>query len=75
MRDAILAAFHAKLPATDAEGFGPLQTKPGPDTCVVIEKWDSTDALKAHALPHMVAYGAKTHEMIASRVIHVLAPA
>jgi quinol monooxygenase YgiN len=88
MRDAILAAFHAKLPAvhaeqgcieygpaTDAEGFGPLQTKLGPDIFVVIEKWDSTDALKAHALPHMVAYGAKTREMIASWVIHVLAPA
>ena len=63
-------------PATDAAGIGPLQTKLGPDTFVVLEKWDSADALKAHgASPHMVAYGAKTREMIASRVIHVLAPA
>jgi quinol monooxygenase YgiN len=89
MRGALLAAFHANMPAvhaeqgcieygpaTDAEGIGPLQTKLGPDTFVVLEKWDSADALKAHgASPHMVAYGAKTREMIASRVIHVLAPA
>ena len=89
MRGALLAAFHANMPAvhaeqgcieygpaTDAEGIGPLQTKLGPDSFVVIEKWASADALKAHgASPHMVAYGAKTREMIASRVIHVLAPA
>lgn len=88
MRAAILEAFHANMPAvhaeqgcieygpaTDAEGIGPIQTKLGPDSFVVIEKWASADALKAHgASPHMVAYGAKTREMIASRVIHVLAP-
>jgi quinol monooxygenase YgiN len=34
------------------------------------------DALKAHAAaPHMAAYGAKTKEHIASRVIHILQPA
>jgi quinol monooxygenase YgiN len=89
MRAAILAAFRANMPAvrteqgcieygpaTDAEGVGAIQTKLGPDTFMVIEKWESADALKAHAAsPHMVAYGAKTREMIASRVIHVLAPA
>ena len=89
MRAEILTAFHANMPAvhaeqgcieygpaTDAEGIGPIQTKLGPDSFVVIEKWASADALKAHgASPHMVAYGAKTREMIASRVIHVVAPA
>jgi quinol monooxygenase YgiN len=41
----------------------------------VIEKWESLDALKAHAAsPHMTAYAAKTRDMIASRVIHVLQP-
>jgi quinol monooxygenase YgiN len=41
----------------------------------VIEKWESTDALKAHAAaPHMKAYGAKVKDMVASRVIHVLKP-
>jgi len=42
---------------------------------LAIEKWDSMDALKAHAAaPHMAAYGARTKEMIASRVIHILSP-
>jgi quinol monooxygenase YgiN len=33
-------------------------------------------ALKAHAAaPHMAAYGAKTKDLLASRVIHILTPA
>jgi quinol monooxygenase YgiN len=86
MRGAILEAFHANMPAvhaeqgcieygpaTDAQGVLPVQTNFGPDTFVVIEKWESDAALKAHAASaHMAAYGAKTREMIASRVIHVL---
>ena len=88
MREKILEAFHANMravhteqgcieygPATDAEGMGSFQTKFGPDTFVVIEKWESPEHLKAHAAsPHMAAYGAKTRDMIASRVIHVLSP-
>ncbi len=87
-REAILAAFRANMPAVhaekgcieygpalDAEGVGGFQTKFGPDTFVVIEKWESLDALKAHAgAPHMAAYAAKTKDLIASRVIHVLQP-
>ena len=88
-RAAILEAFRANVPnvhaengcieygaAVDAENALPFQTKYGPDTFLVVEKWESMDALKAHAAaPHMAAYGAKTKEMIASRVIHILAPA
>ena len=87
-REAILQAFRANVPAVraekgcleygaavDADNALPLQTKWGPDTFLVIEKWETMDALKAHAAaPHMAAYGAKTREMIASRVIHILAP-
>jgi len=59
-------------PAVDAE-MGGFQTKVGADGFVVVEKWESIDTLKAHAAtPHMAAYGAKTKDMIASRVIHVL---
>jgi quinol monooxygenase YgiN len=48
----------------------------GADTFLVIEKWESVEALKAHtAAPHMAAYGAKRKELIANRVIHVLSPA
>jgi quinol monooxygenase YgiN len=88
MRDKILEAFHANMPvvhaekgcveygpAVDAEGAGAMQAKFGPDTFVVIEKWESLDALKAHAAsPHMATYAGKTRDMIASRVIHVLQP-
>jgi quinol monooxygenase YgiN len=88
-RETILEAFRANVPAVhaeagcieygpavDADGVGGFQTKFGPDTFLVIEKWESLDHLKAHAgAPHMQAYGAKTKDMIASRVIHVLSPA
>jgi quinol monooxygenase YgiN len=87
-RDAILEHFRANVPAVHAEagcieygpvidvdGFGAPQTPLGPDTFVVVEKWASPEALKAHAAaPHMAAYGAKTREMIERRVIHVLQP-
>ena len=63
-------------PVIDAENALPLQTKLGPDTFMVVEKWESMDALKAHAAaPHMAAYGAKTKEFIATRVIHILSAA
>lgn len=89
MRDAVLQEFRANMPAVhaeqgcaeytpaiDAEGIGSFQTPFGPDTFVVIEKWESPEALKAHAAaPHMKAYAAKTKDMITSRTIHVLSPA
>jgi quinol monooxygenase YgiN len=59
----------------DAEGMPPSRGSFGPDTFVVVEKWDSLAALQAHAAaPHMLAYGAATKELTASRVIHVLQP-
>jgi len=62
--------------AVDAENALKFQTKWGPDTFLVIEKWESMEALQAHAAaPHMVAYAAKTRELMASRVIHILSPA
>jgi quinol monooxygenase YgiN len=87
-RDAILEAFRANVPnvraehgcieygaAIDADPALPVQTKYGPDTFVVIEKWESMGALKAHAAaPHMAAYAAKTRDHIANRVIHILSP-
>ena len=88
-RDALLAEFRANMPnvhaeagcieygpAIDAEGFGKFAAPLGADTFVVIEKWDSPEALRAHAAaPHMAAYAARTKSLIASRVIHVLAGA
>jgi quinol monooxygenase YgiN len=61
--------------AVDADPALPVQTKYGPDTFVVVEKWESMDALSAHAVaPHMKAYGAKTKDLLAGRVIHILSP-
>ena len=88
-REKILEQFRANTPAVraekgcieygaaiDADPAPPFQTPWGPDTFLAIEKWESMDALKAHAAaPHMAAYGAKTKEFIASRIIHILQPA
>ena len=88
-RDEVLGHFRANMPAVhaeagcieygaavDTEGAPKIQTPYGPDTFVVIEKWESIDALMAHgAAPHMAAYAAKTREHLASRVIHILSPA
>jgi len=88
MRDSVLQAFRANVPAVraengcieyggavDAENALPFQTSIGPDTFLVIEKWKSMEALKEHgAAPHMTAYAAKTKEMIARRVIYILSP-
>ena len=88
MRDSILQAFRANVPnvraekgcieygaAVDAEPGLKFQTAFGPDAFVVVEKWESLDALKAHAAaPHMATYAAKTKDMIASRTIHILSP-
>jgi len=85
MRDAILKEFRANMPAVHAEAgcieYGPVidtdnsPAKYGDDTFVVVEKWESPDHLRAHAAsPHMAAYGTKTREMVASRVIHIMQP-
>ncbi len=88
-REAVLEAFRANVPAvhaetgcieygpaTDTPGLGAIQTKLGEDSFAVIEKWESAEALAAHAkAPHMVAYGAKVKDLLASRVVHVLSPA
>ncbi len=64
----ILQAFRANVPhvraergcieygaAVDAENALPVQKKWGADTFPVIEKWESMDALKAHAAAHSFA--------------------
>lgn len=89
MREQILQAFRANMPAVraeqgcieygaavDADPALKIQTRWGPDTFLAIEKWESLDALKAHAAaPHMAAYAARTKDLIASRAVHILSPA
>jgi quinol monooxygenase YgiN len=87
-RDAVLKEFRGNVPnvkaeagcieyaaAIDADPGPAFQKKCGADSFIVIEKWESMEALKAHAAaPHMAAYGAKVKDMLASRVIHILSP-
>jgi quinol monooxygenase YgiN len=57
----------------DADDAPASQTRIGDYTFVVVEKWATMDALKAHgAAPHMMAYAARSKDLIASRVIRVL---
>ncbi|MGZ0189460.1 MAG: putative quinol monooxygenase [Alphaproteobacteria bacterium] len=87
-RSEVLDLFRANVPAVLEEdgcieygatvdcadaGFA---TKFGDDTFVVVEKWASLKHLGAHAASaHMKAYGAKTKDMLADRVIHVVSDA
>ena len=85
-RDEVLTAFKANVPNVlaekgcieyaahlDAEGIGPFQTPIGPDTIMILETWESPEALAAHAVaPHMKAYGKATKDLLASRAVHVL---
>ena len=88
-REDVLALFNANVPnvlaedgcieygpTIDTEDAGDVQTKFGPDTFVVVEKWQSLDHLKAHMkAPHMAAYAAQVKDMLADRTIHILTPA
>jgi quinol monooxygenase YgiN len=85
-RDEVLALFKSNVPNVLAEegchgyeafidvpDFGKIQTPLGPDTFVILERWESAAALKAHATSsHMAEYGRATAPLLASRVINVL---
>jgi quinol monooxygenase YgiN len=87
-RESLLAAFQANVPnvhaepgcieyaaTVDAAGFDGIQAALGPDTFIVVEKWASPEALRAHmTAPHMAAYGEQTKDLLASRVLHILSP-
>lgn len=87
-RAALLDAFSANVPnvlaepgcieyaaTVDADGFPDAQAPLGPDTFIVVEKWASPEALRAHMVaPHMNAYGAKTKDLVAQRLLHILSP-
>lgn len=88
-RDAFLAEFHRIMPAVHAEAgcieYGPTvdvasgMMMQGPlreNVAVIIEKWNSLDALKAHAqAPHMAEYRVAVKDLVESVTLQVLAPA
>ena len=63
-------------PAIDAETGIPTQYRIGADRVTVMEKWESVDALKAHAVaPHMQAYRARVKDFVRGMELRVLSPA
>jgi quinol monooxygenase YgiN len=86
---AVLELFQANVPAVlaedgciayeatvDAKNAGAGKAAFGPDTFVVVEKWSSMDALRAHSSSaHMQSFGAAAKDMIADLKVHVLTPA
>jgi quinol monooxygenase YgiN len=88
-RDKFLAEFRKLVPDVKAEvgciEYGPtvdadtdiaIQYKLGPDRVVVVEKWETVAALKAHGVaPHMQAYRAKVKEYVRGMELRVLSPA
>jgi quinol monooxygenase YgiN len=88
-RDAFLAEFKAVTPKVraedgcieyvatiDASTDLERQQKVGADAVVIVEKWTSLAALKAHLVaPHMVAYRPKVKDYIRALSMRVLEPA
>jgi quinol monooxygenase YgiN len=87
-REAFLGEFHALMPQVHAEQ-GCLEYGPAVDVAtglppqpplrdnvvVVVEKWESIDALKAHLqADHMNRYRERVKEMVASVELRVLEP-
>ena len=63
-------------PAVDAQTDLAVQKPMGPNVVVVVEKWESLQALEAHlAAPHMAAYREQVKELVTGATIHVLEPA
>ena len=84
-RSRFLEIFKANMPAVKAEagcvdyrptvdvqsGLPPQQLDA--DTVVIIEKWDSLDALRKHlAAPHMASYREKVKDLVGDVSLKVL---
>ena len=88
-REAFLAEFHRIVPLVHAEAgcieYGPtvdvasgmsVQGPPRENVAVIIEKWESLDALKAHTnAPHMAEYRVRVKDLVESVVLQILMPA
>jgi quinol monooxygenase YgiN len=86
MRERILEAYRGNVANVRAEagclayeavvdvpGMPSIFAQFGADTFVVVERWESVEALRAHAVaPHMKAYASQIEPFTASRAIHVL---
>lgn len=88
-REAFLAEFERLAPLVRAEqgciayaaavdlptGL-PVQVPAGEDVVVVVEQWESLDALRHHlTAPHMEAWRERVSEMLVGVTLRVLRPA
>ena len=63
-------------PAVDVSTGIEIQEFAGTETIVMMEKWESVEALKAHlAAPHMQEFGQAVKEMRRGVTLQVLEPA
>jgi quinol monooxygenase YgiN len=88
-RDQFLGEFHKVMPLVHAEAgcieYGPTidaatpiaqQQRAGENVAVIIEKWESVEALQAHLVaPHMAAYREKVKAFVAGVKLQILQPA
>ena len=88
-RDDFLREFHRIVPLVHAEKgcieYGPTvdvasgMAMQGPlreSVAVIIEKWESLDALKAHSqAPHMAEYRVRVKDFVESVTLQILTPA
>jgi quinol monooxygenase YgiN len=88
-RAAFLNEFHQVMPLVHQEQgcieYGPAIDAPsgigaqvpiGEDKVVIIEKWDSLDALQAHlSAPHMLEYRQKVKDFVQGTTLQILQPA
>ena len=88
-REDFLAEFRRVMPAVHQEAgcleYGPAIDVPTglaaqaplrPDVAVIVEKWETLDALKAHlAAPHMAEYRARVKDLVQRVSLQVLQPA
>jgi quinol monooxygenase YgiN len=85
----MLAKFHDLMPKVHAEEgcieYGPTidvetefppQQRVGDDAVVVVEKWESVEALEAHLMaPHMLEYREAVKDIVSDVSLLVLQPA
>ena len=88
-RDDFLKEFHALVPqvraeegcieygpAVDADSGIPVQGPLRENVVVVLEKWESLEALKAHLVaPHMKTYRAAVKDLVQNTALEILQPA
>ena len=63
------------MPFVDIQTMIPTQVEPNQDQVVMLEKWESTEALEQHLLaPHMLEFRTQVKDMIKAVSLQILSP-